>query len=395
METFAVAWKHNLWYQEKKDTSSPAVACQAGKRPEQAEYQTIWCRRFGISGSFEYGGYHWIVPCVYACEEGVVIDFCRQIPKDALTGFFARWGEYLKAEDTLTQEQLAVVELENPLNFAVKTKLLISVGLPDGKPGVSEPISLRQQADSSTCWIPQQLNILSKGPKSVEARFLQAYQLPECDGWSFTRVHYSWTETLKQEYLLKQDIASLIDKLEIELKAERAVIPCGLKIQATANQQAVQMSFSNPLTKAPMTLEILRCWNETFSCSGRIKDTKFLKHFDFPSHVQMVAYQVRSKLPEEEYFLKDCSQGDSPVKLDTVNHSASAASIAIIGGADGPTSLFAAGKVTGEDVGEAANTQAKTAASSLYYQEPTEISWRLELQTCLSAEKTVVLYKNT
>ena len=80
----------------------------------------------------------------------------------------------------------------------------------------------------------------------------------------------------------------------------------------------------------------------------------------------MLHYQVEPELPEGTLLVSDCSLSDLP-------KSPAASSIAVIGGADGPTSVFVAGKVSGSKE----ESSGKSAFSSLHYEPADEVEWKL------------------
>ena len=83
----------------------------------------------------------------------------------------------------------------------------------------------------------------------------------------------------------------------------------------------------------------------------------------YPSHFVTVFYAVEPEPAEDQFCLKACAKGDSPIAKGC--GAAVASSIAVIGGADGPTSVFVAGKVRSE-------LHMKSICSPLFF-EPTPV----------------------
>lgn len=67
-----------------------------------------------LNKHFDWAGHHWIIPAVYSCSKGLVVDFCMRAEAEDIRRFIAKWN--LTAEndsaENFTQEQQMQMELE-------------------------------------------------------------------------------------------------------------------------------------------------------------------------------------------------------------------------------------------------------------------------------------------
>ena len=40
-----------------------------------------------LDREFDWAGYHWVIPAVYACEKGLVMEFCRRVEVEDIRDF--------------------------------------------------------------------------------------------------------------------------------------------------------------------------------------------------------------------------------------------------------------------------------------------------------------------
>ena len=78
-----------------------------------------------LNKHFDWAGHHWIIPAVYSCSKGLVVDFCMRAEAEDIRRFIAKWN--LTAEndsaENFTQEQQMQMELENPLDLDFSAKI--------------------------------------------------------------------------------------------------------------------------------------------------------------------------------------------------------------------------------------------------------------------------------
>lgn len=44
-----------------------------------------------IGRQFDWAGHHWLIPAVYSCGKGLVVDFCMQVDAEKIRAFIRKW----------------------------------------------------------------------------------------------------------------------------------------------------------------------------------------------------------------------------------------------------------------------------------------------------------------
>ena len=70
-----------------------------------------------LNKQFEWAGHHWIIPAVYSCNKGLVLDFCMCTPAEDIREFMKKWDLHPENDSCIyfTQEQQMQIDLDNPL----------------------------------------------------------------------------------------------------------------------------------------------------------------------------------------------------------------------------------------------------------------------------------------
>lgn len=71
--------------------------------------------------TFTWAGRHWIIPSIYLCSEGLVIDFCMQIDPSEIQAFMEKWNlnDLEETPQDFTQEQLLCMEAESGFGWMI------------------------------------------------------------------------------------------------------------------------------------------------------------------------------------------------------------------------------------------------------------------------------------
>ena len=86
----------------------------------------FWSSRQGRPGKelpirkeFDWAGYHWVIPSIYLCGKGIVVDFCMRVEPAAIRDFLKKWDltPENETERQFTQEQQMQLDLDNPLHM--------------------------------------------------------------------------------------------------------------------------------------------------------------------------------------------------------------------------------------------------------------------------------------
>ena len=51
-----------------------------------------------LDREFDWAGYHWVIPAVYACEKGLVMEFCRRVEVEDIRDFMKKWNLILRGK---------------------------------------------------------------------------------------------------------------------------------------------------------------------------------------------------------------------------------------------------------------------------------------------------------
>lgn len=283
-----------------------------------------------IGKSFSWGGNLWQIPAVYPRKEGLVADFCVEVPPERIGAFLERLEALPQAE----QESLAVSP-ENPWHIDPRTSLTLN-----GK-------RLPEKHGSAVIWNPLGDNDFAS------AAPLLAYGCDRESGWVFLRKAYSW---YRQRRPALQSLTLTLQAKPVRLPSEPFQTP----------PVGESLVLTHPTTGKAYTLTVQDLSQEEL-------DENFL--LNHPTHYTCMVYTLSPELPEASFTLRDCGENDpapEPVMLGG-DIPDCAASIGIIGGTDGPTALFLSRPGS-------AQAHLHTAFSAFHYTTPETVTWRMDFK---------------
>lgn len=274
-----------------------------------------------VNKYFTWAGRDWRIPAVYVCDEGIVVDYCVRI----------------------------ITERENPFRLEFRDCAFIN--------GRKAP----ESSGCGTSWYPETLRDEAhpEAAAGVEEELMEVYQCDRESGWKFWRTSFRWPEGVKT-----------LDTLEIELKKDPISVS-GPHFTIGPDAECSSVNFVHPATGTAHVLTI-HGWEhgelpehviEAIS-SGRMKILKS------PSKYVTLEYSVEPEIPQGELQIQDCIPSDPPV----MEKMSAAGNVSIIGGADGPTSIFVAGKSADLKAGR------RWATSSLHYEKAECVEWHMTFQ---------------
>lgn len=280
---------------------------------------------------FRWGDADWQVLSAYVCAKGLVLDLARHVPAEDVRRFVEKWAPLEEAGLTPEPEEQAL--MESPFHDSFHAKLLVN-----GR-------ALRGEGGSGFAWRPDVERDLA------EQAVLAHYALDPAEHWQLWRLHFPWKR--RQE----------VKTLSLTLTAD-PVWQNGQRFTAHPGQT---VSFTHLVTEANHTLTVLALTPETLDVSG-------LPGFqEYPAHYLRLDYVVSPELPSNELQIRDTAPTDLPrlklpENISGVIPVSGAACIGIIGGEDGPTSVFVSG---------GAPSEYRTAYSSLHFTPPEQVTWQL------------------
>ncbi len=294
-----------------------------------------------IGKEFTWADHEWHIPAVYFCSKGLVVDFCMKIEPEKIQAFMDKWDLNIENEayKEFSKEEEMQLELENPLSFHFSPQIILN-----GK-------VLRTTHGSGRSFNP----CLPEGYQNeTEAElFADHYGMDKSYGWMFWRSHFPWDTKRKPE----------IKTLEIRMEQQKTPIP---GIHFAADKPGDTIVFSHPVTGAEYTLTV-----QEYEKQEMDMDRIFQSDWVYPTHYHQMTYTVEPEMEKGMMTIQDCTDGDRPVMKKQEPDSfrpVATASIGIIGGADGPTSVFIAGRSA---------ARINSVCSSLHFEPVEQVEWRM------------------
>lgn len=308
-----------------------------------------------FSGEFDWAGHHWLVLGVYSCGKGLVVDLCMRVEPEELTNFMKKWGltpanmEYL----SFPREQRMRIESESPFSFSYSPCVVA-----DGK-------IVKRVRGCGVSYAPLQEEISG----DLEGKWLvEHYQLDKTKGWYLWRWSFPWRKRRE------------IETLSLKLEAQPVDQP-GKPFQVKKAGEKVKLT--RPHTGGTYTLTLIE--DKAQKLGGKLF---FPKGWDIPTNYRQMTYTLEPEIPKGLLTLRDCTEGDQWRKNGEVHVSSGAASIGIIGGADGPTAVFVS---HGER--PKPKPEAQVAYSSIHFDLVEEVTWLPVFHEKLVEDKEITLSK--
>ena len=297
-----------------------------------------------IGKEFDWAEYHWLIPAVYSCGKGLIVDFCMQVESYRIRTFMKKWN--LNGEnnscDHFTAEQQMELDTDNPLCFNFVPCLELN--------GKKLQASHGSTVTYSPC-LPEGIVNESEAEWAVDH-----YGLDPSSGWVICR--YAFPRMRKGR--------SEIQTLSLAVEQEMSPIPGPhFKIHAPGDS----FRFVHPVSQKEYTLTVQELEKQTLPQNSFPSDRCL-----YPAHLTAMSYTI---FPEtsESITISDCDEGDKPLEIsssdDIFSPSAvsDAACLGFIGVPDGPAvPVF----------GESGNGKLRAACSSLHFQPVLhDVEWRI------------------
>lgn len=281
-------------------------------------------RPIPVGASFSYGGYEWIVPMVYRCRKGMVMDLCRKVGREQIAAFFKEYPR--EKEWSWSDEEQMEADARNPMEFEFRPRVEWN--------DESLPVS----SLSIDSWYPV-FPDEPKGEEAVQVRskewesenteqrnsWIQAYGLDPEQGWNCYRLCFPIP------FCEKRQPPAPLDTLNLSLTPNKVSYCCHQHIICQVGGGPVEFPVEHPFSKERYTLRIVSCEPRCIP-EDMIKQGPLAVLPEDPRHYCVVSFDTEPPMPEGEIMdLRDCSHGDqvSPGR-----------SVTIIGGAYGETSVF-------------------------------------------------------
>lgn len=311
-----------------------------------------------LNKQFDWAGHHWVIPAVYSCSKGLVVDFCMRAEAEDIRRFIAKWN--LTAEndsaENFTQEQQMQMELENPLDldFSAKIKL-------NGK-------TLQSSHGCAVGIIP----CLPDGVANEKVAQAAAahYGLDDSYGWMIYRESYPWGRKRRPE----------IKSLSLAMEQQPCHVP-GPHFKTHAPGDS--FSFSHPVSGTEYTLTVQELEEQAIS-QQQFDSNRWC----YPTHFTAMSYTI-SPEPDDDISICDCAEGDRPLEIAPCADSYAPEArngivcVGVIGGTVGPAAVV---------FGKNAQGHLHAVCSALHFEPVAEdIEWRIEFHVVQFPRKTFLL----
>ncbi len=300
-------------------------------------------RKVELHQSFEWDGYPWLIPAAYLCSKGLVLDFCKQIPKQRIQSLMDRWEEKAKQKQ-ISQEEHELLEFENPMGDLIHFKASMN-----GR--IAEGISM-----CSVCWNP----LLQKEAQEAKEvnELVEEYQCDQEQGWQFTRAAIPWPYKRRPEKV----------SLTLNIKPYTLPYPCGQHFTVSMEDSSRQILVTHPVSNNQYTLYISGMQSEELP----EKTFQRLGSYEFPKHFVRLGYHFDQESAYSEFTINDCVQSDRPRPIPVQEGEAvsydCAASVGIIGGVSAAFTL---------EQEQESQLREQYAISSLHFEPVQQVEWRI------------------
>lgn len=294
-----------------------------------------------VNREFRWGNEKWRIPSVYICGKGLVVDFCKEADPEEIKAYIDKWDRISEEGDSYTREQMEQMQSENPLSIEFQSEIILN-----GK-------RLQEHHGCGIFWLPP--NCLKEEEEADQdaKRVLEHYGLDLSRGWSVFRQTFLWAT--KRPPVMK----SLVVNME-----QNPMRLSGIHFQSPSVGD--QIRFTHPATGIEHTLHVHEYKEEELDakCFGD-------EDMEYPTHYTAMTYTISPDIEEQSFLIQDYGEGDQPrrksLRADELGEAA-ACSVAVIGGADGPTAIF---------VAKGNSEKMRVACSSLYFEKKSEIEWQM------------------
>lgn len=259
-------------------------------------------------------GETWKILSCYTCQKGMVIDYCKQIDLNELAAFVEKF-KAAGLEENFDEELFEKLELENPAASHVMLEICRGEN------------QLRSQGSSSIPYYPRSIDgVEEAGNDPIALQCMEHYDLDKGAAFCIYRSNYFWDKGHEEDL---SGLSATFEEQEVSVPGEHFTL--------TGEKQDILLTHSVSGEKFTLHIESIE------------KQEISEKHFSqldeevlYPTHFEVISYCMEPELPRSSYYLKASVNGDSPVRKESSEKAA--ASVSIIGGASGPTSIFIMGK---------------------------------------------------
>lgn len=307
-----------------------------------------------IDKEFIWQGRTFRVLSCYLRKKHLVIDLGVLISVEEIRRYIEKWNLNPESDDcrNFTAEQFEQMDMESPFTLEYRFSAEVNGRI------------IENSETAVTCWNPlfPDMHKADAGVRDI----MNHYEMDQSSGWNLCRLMFQWESAPESLY-----------SLSLKLKTCPREIPGS---HFTVCGCGEVFSFEHPLTGETHRLSI-----DSFE-PDILKGAQVIwEGMELPCHYIEIRYHMEPEIPEDEYRLADCRESDSPKQRETDSFSRKKTCVSIIGGQDGPTAVFVAGKRKSD------KQTGRAVYSSLRFEKEDAVELRLTFITHESLVFTVKL----
>ena len=304
-------------------------------------------RKTSVNKIFIKDGKSWLVPAYYTCPKGIVVDVIFTTPIDEFNAFAEKWSLFDEEKiNLLTPAQTEKAEKENPLQSSFSSVLI------------------KNRKTVHCCHMQSTVYLPFNTDNKEATKLVRLYKLDNKDCHTFYRICFPCSTK------------RIPDTLTLQLNASKEHLTAA---EFTIKPQET-IKIIHPITCREYTLRAIDITEESIDFSKTAD-----KNTRYPSDFSILKYTVSPEADTLSFRITDTESSDSPEILNAEDGRFlpdSSSAIAIIGGADGPTVMFAAVPDT---------KKYHTACSSLKFRRKSDIIWKFDFIEKIKEDKSIIL----
>lgn len=274
---------------------------------------------------FDWAGRHWVLPALYRCEEGLVLDLCMEIDPEELRRFAEKWDLQMDEAEQPEEEATNAASEQEPIAAETAEQIAAQYELEQPQPQqhnqTPKPMSNRTRERRMNQESPFRMEVNPElwvnGRKlpaegacgtswnpyisrcNDETRFiLEHYDLDGFQAWMIFRYRFPWTEDIEP-----------LEQLSVTLHRDPAEID-GSSFTVTAPGE--QIPFTLPTDGTQHTLIV-----ESFEPVD-LPETEedWFPGWELPRYARQMTYTICPPIPAGILSLEDDAERDQAVDPD-------------------------------------------------------------------------------
>lgn len=316
------------------------------------------CKKTGAAVKFQWKEHEWQILGLYTCEEGLVLDFAKQVPAEEIRSFDEKWPVKLQGQENGAADfSEETMEFENPFAEQIWMDAWIDgaeITSMSGCSCVYRPKGCRGEAEEAMEGAAVSQDRKEAAEETEEpardipsetvfgAELVEHYGLGSECGWYFERKTLkktmSW-ESAEQNQVFSDErqfreqkkppcLETKTGCLRLRLKPEKLQVQCKQTFETKTGEKGRKISFSHPIEGGSHVLQVEDVTGE------RLLERHFTlgeKEYRMPTHLQCLYYSFSDPEDANRFTVRDLGQGDEPICVNGEQQEQGATSIFLCG----------------------------------------------------------------